>query len=123
MDRKKVLIIDDSEDSLFLLESCIEKEFPRTYEVYTKREPAEALLGFEKEYTHVFIDIAMPVVNGLETIKLLKNALQKDNECSPKFIAYTCFLERDHECQQAGFDTLLAKPFTLNDLREVMQEE
>lgn len=77
----------------------------------------QALDKLEKnEYDLVFLDIQMPVLDGLETIKLIRKADQRiaGHYC----IALTAFAFADERKRilDAGFDAFISKPVTLADL-------
>lgn len=76
-------------------------------EVYRRTEPDLVLL-----------DLVMPVKNGLEVIRDMK-------EISSKSIIITCTsLDHEHLLQKSldeGGDAFIVKPFTKNDLQNIMK--
>ncbi|GAB5409575.1 MAG: hypothetical protein BalsKO_19400 [Balneolaceae bacterium] len=77
----------------------------------------------EKEYDLIFMDMEMPVLDGLEAtrkIKLIEKSLPK----IPKIIAMTAnALPGDRErCLQAGMDDFVSKPITVESLKTILKK-
>ena len=74
--QKKVLLIDDDVDQLFLLEAMLEREM---YEVTTAPNAREGLeLLSMSTFDVVITDIAMPQMNGLEFASNLRQIPGKE---------------------------------------------
>jgi signal transduction histidine kinase/FixJ family two-component response regulator len=103
----KIMVIDD--DSLILrLCSLILKKNEIDYITYNH---GRTLLheSADPDVTHIFMDIRMPDINGVE----LCNALRKKYPSSTKFIALTAHVlpeEKDNLLKE-GFSAILTKPF------------
>ncbi|SMP67835.1 response regulator [Anoxynatronum buryatiense] len=74
-------------------------------------------------YDLIFMDIQMPVMNGYETTKLIREQEQLTNVHTP-IIAITAYaLEEDREkCLNAGMDDYLSKPVSVDHLLRVIAE-
>lgn len=77
----------------------------------------------EKEYDLIFMDMEMPVMDGLEAtrkIRLIEKSLPK----IPKIIAMTAnALQGDREqCLQAGMDDFVSKPITVESLKTILKK-
>jgi len=75
-------------------------------------------------YDLILMDIQMPIMDGIEATKNIRN-LEKENNRSPiKIMAVTAFaLERDKEqCLNAGMDEFLSKPFKPNELLSLINK-
>ncbi len=72
-------------------------------------------------YDVVLMDIRMPVMNGLEASRHLRDSLA-DSEC-PVIVAVTAgAMEQDQRrCVEAGMDLYLSKPFKVEQLMEVLE--
>jgi CheY-like chemotaxis protein len=73
------------------------------------------------EYDLIILDLQMPVMDGITAVRKL-NELYADAAKRPRFIALTAnaFAEDKQACLAAGFDTYLAKPVTIHQLRKAL---
>jgi DNA-binding response OmpR family regulator len=72
MKKKKILIVDDEEDILYLLRKFLEDE---NYEVIEAKGGPQCLTMVEKENPDLIIlDILMPDLNGWEVCKTIKES-------------------------------------------------
>nr|WP_292436159.1 response regulator [Methylobacter sp.] len=101
----RVLIADDSEINQLILANMLELN---GYTVDAAADGAEALqLIGENHYKFALIDINMPVMSGLEMIKILRT------QHSPLKVAAISTFVDDHqkiEALTAGFDYCLTRP-------------
>lgn len=76
----------------------------------------------EGSYDLIFMDVQMPVMDGLEATKLIRN-LEVPSINQIPIIALTAnALDGDRErCLEAGMDTYLSKPVTLNKITEAIK--
>lgn len=103
----KILIADDEEDILQFLSYNLKKE---GYEVITATNGAEALKLAKKEKPDLIVlDIMMPVMDGMETCK----ELRESDETKDKLIVFLTARSEDYS-QIAGFengaDDYITKP-------------
>lgn len=72
----------------------------------------------------VFMDLQMPVMDGLEASQLIRRGEAGDSHRDVKIIALTAnALSADEDrCKQAGMDSYLAKPIKVDQLLETMSE-
>ncbi|UQV22809.1 ATP-binding protein [Vibrio sp. J383] len=113
----KVLVVDDIKMNQIIIQQMLRK-----YEI----EPATASNGVEafelasdNEYDIVFMDCRMPVMDGFEaTEKLRAKGYVKP------IVALTAgtTLEERERCIQCGMDDILSKPYTANDLKEMLKK-
>ncbi len=73
-------------------------------------------------YNIVFMDCQMPRMDGLEATAKIRDAESSQSRRTP-VIALTAYVMDDEiqECRAAGMDDYLGKPFSLNDLSEVLK--
>ncbi|WP_373524290.1 ATP-binding protein [Aquiflexum sp.] len=110
---KKILVVDDDAVGLKLIKLLLE----------SKGAYVEEYLGgmnfkinySNNEYDLAILDIQMPEVSGLEVLKILQS--NQNNFIKP-VIAMTAnvFADEKSALTQAGFDTLLLKPFSEKQL-------
>jgi CheY-like chemotaxis protein/HPt (histidine-containing phosphotransfer) domain-containing protein len=113
----KVMFVDDDPLILRLCSLILSKN---KIQHVTFQDPELCLAAdVDETITHVFLDIRMPSMNGVE----LCQALRKKYSGRTRFIALTAHVlkeERDSILQE-GFDTILPKPFRESDLIETLK--
>ena len=114
-----ILVVDDDIKNIYILDSAL-KEFNAN--VITSFNGAEALekLKNDKSINFILMDIMMPVLNGYETIEIIK----KDEELrNIPIIAVTAkAMSGDKEkCLSVGADDYISKPIDLNILSSLIK--
>ncbi|PTP01120.1 hybrid sensor histidine kinase/response regulator [Vibrio splendidus] len=113
----KVLVVDDIKMNQIIIQQMLRKY---------KIEPATASNGVEafelasgNEYDIVFMDCRMPVMDGFEATEKLR-----DKGYVRSIVALTAgtTLEERERCIQCGMDDILSKPYTANDLKEMLKK-
>lgn len=93
----KILLVDDEPDILEFMEYNLKKE---GYGVFTAQNGKEALKVAEKEIPHlVILDIMMPVMDGIETCRQMR----ENTELKNTLVAFLTARNEDYS-QIAGFD-------------------
>lgn len=115
----RILIVDDNEINRKVLHSMLSHLGYRADMVTNGQEAIQALK--EQPYDLVFMDIQMPIMDGLQTAQTIRQNLA-DNDY-PYIIAITAYADRfDKEtCIHAGMNDFLSKPATLDDIRVAIQ--
>lgn len=114
----RILIVDDDADAAITLAALLK---------HCGHESAVALGGeaalqqaplFRPEA--MFIDLAMPKVDGLRVARQLR---QTPDFAETPLIAVSGYVDAEHRAQAtaAGFTDFLAKPFTLAALKDAME--
>jgi PAS domain S-box-containing protein len=126
----RILLVEDNDINALLARRMLEKTGCEPYLAHNGREAVEAvdrvLAGLEPAYDLVLMDIHMPVLDGLEAtrqIKQLYQARQCTTMQSPPIVALTAnaFEEDRKRCLAAGMDDYLAKPFDRDDLLRLLE--
>lgn len=113
----KVLVVDDIRMNQIIIQQMLRK-----HEI----EPAIANNGVEgfdlasaNEYDVVFMDCRMPVMDGFEATEKLR-----EQGYSRSIVALTAgtTLEERERCIECGMDDILSKPYTANDLKEMLKK-
>ncbi|MCR9066970.1 MAG: response regulator [Cytophagales bacterium] len=75
----------------------------------------------EKEYDIVFMDTQMPEMDGLEATRVIRS---NENIKQPFIVSITASAMRSEidACLQAGMDSYLCKPITLQALKTLLKE-
>lgn len=107
----RILVVDDDPAVLNFLERFLTKKF---YQVFTAKNGAEATEIVRRESLHlVLLDIRMPVMNGIEVLKEIK-------QINPKIgvIMITAVQEEEtaQEAMKLGADDYICKPFDIEYL-------
>lgn len=118
---QKILIVDDIFVNRLLLKEVIKSICGQCFEAQNGKE-AIAILQKEKVDV-IFMDIEMPVMNGLETTKYIRNNMPSPIRYTP-IIALTAhnpanFFEDFHD---AGFDHLMTKPYSIDKIAKAIEE-
>ncbi len=112
---KTVLIVDD-ETAIRELVSIMLSGRYRIVTARNGREAIEKFKVFKPDY--VIMDVMMPLMNGIEAIKEMKNL----NE-NVKIIALTAYAEKKREeLIDAGVYEVISKPFRRRDLIHALQK-
>jgi CheY-like chemotaxis protein len=116
--RKKIMIVDDNEDIIYLLKSMLEMD---GYEVVGATSGEECLrrIGVEKPDL-ILLDIMMPGMDGWEVCREIKGG-----ESYPHVPVSMLSVRKDPEdvsksLQYAGADAHLSKPVNLDELKKTV---
>lgn len=73
-------------------------------------------------YDLILMDMEMPVMDGIESTKNIRNSLAEDLQ--PVIIAITAnaFLEDREKCLQAGMNDFLTKPVAIDDVKDMLKK-
>ena len=112
----KHLIVDDSESNRFIMSKYFEK-LNINYDIVSNG--LEALEKISKnKYQIILIDLKMPILNGLETTKILREFMNYNGT----IIGVTGFSdpETNQICQKIGFNKVIGKPITIDLIRDLI---
>lgn len=117
----KILVVDDIFTNRYLLEELIKLT---GNEAILSENGEEAIEILKTEEIHmIFMDIEMPVMNGIETTKYIRRELPSPLNVIP-IIALTAhnpeFFFEDYS--NVGFDELITKPYSVQKIKEKILE-
>jgi CheY-like chemotaxis protein len=117
----KILVVDDIYTNRFLLSELIRLSGYEPVEAENGEEAIEILKN--QEIDIVFMDIEMPVMNGVETAQYIRREMPPGVNAIP-IIALTAhnpdlFFE---DYSDAGFDELITKPFSVEKIRAKIRD-
>ena len=112
-----VLLIDDEEQFLKVLGERLETRGLKVNTV-TSGEDALTLID-DKNYDAIVLDLAMPGIDGIETLKLLK---EKNPDLEIIMLTGHATVQKGVEAMKLGADDFLEKPVELSVLLERISE-
>ena len=113
--KKKVLVVEDYEDTRLMLKFMIEKF---GYNVLVAAGPYEAIDMAEEFLPDlILMDIGMPLLDGLSVAQLIKD--KRTGRLVP-IIAVTAYSDIEDEALKAGCADVLYKPVHPEQLRAVL---
>ncbi len=113
----RILVVDDIYTNRYLLTELIKHTGNEAIVVENGEEAIEVL---KAETIHmIFMDIEMPVMNGIETTQYIRNEMPPPLNAIP-IIALTAhnpdlFFE---DYSDVGFDELITKPYSVEKIKE-----
>ena len=117
----KILIVDDIFTNRLLLVEVIKSIGHDYTQAENGREAVEALLS--EDFDLILMDVEMPVMNGLETTKFIRENFESPKNDIP-IVALTAhnpqlFFE---DFRDVGFDKLLTKPYSIEKITTIINE-
>jgi two-component system, response regulator, stage 0 sporulation protein F len=120
MSRLKIIITDDIFTNRLLLSEIIEDLGHDYITAENGREAINILINNDVDL--VFMDIEMPVMNGLEATKFIREKLQKPKSLIP-VIALTAHNPKIFfdDYKDVGFNQLLTKPYSVKKITDLLE--
>ena len=121
MRKLRILVVDDIYTNRFLLSELIKST---GHEIVLAENGEEAIEILKNEAIQlVFMDIEMPVMNGIETTEFIRTEMPSPLNTIP-IIALTAhnpelFFE---DFANVGFDELITKPYSAEKIRDTIQK-
>lgn len=121
MNRSKVLIVDDLAYHRLLLAKYFIKLQVDYNEACNGKEAFDKIL--ENNYDLVFMDIEMPVKNGIDAIREIREDIINYKNQIP-VIALTGHdpVEFESNLKKMGFNDMLPKPYNFEKLQEILEK-
>ncbi len=118
--KRKVLIMDDDQNSIFLLSEYMER-FGIDYEV-----AFDGVLALEKikrinDLDLIIMDCYQQILNGFEVLKTLKRLMKENLIMKVPILALSASDSRE-ECLKNGIEFYLAKPVMIRDMKRMLEE-
>ncbi|MDH5720962.1 MAG: response regulator [Spirochaetia bacterium] len=113
----KILVAEDNDVNQLLIRKMLEKMGHDVNIVKNGQEAVDAAL--KNNYDIIFMDIQMPVLNGIEATEEILKKLGT----APPIIAVTAnvFEEDKQKCIRAGMKDHIGKPFRAEDLQSAIK--
>ncbi len=117
-----VLVAEDDMTSRIIVEKFLEKQ---GHHVEAVNNGAQALIKMQEEsFDLVFMDVQMPILNGVEATKAIRRGSAGENHRHIPIIAMTAYaMEGDKEnFLTAGANDYIAKPVDLDELEALFEK-
>ena len=116
---KHILIVEDDELNTKFIQIILKKYANCTYD--TAINGKEAYMYFkENKYDYILMDITLPIMDGIDATKLIRQH-EKENDLSPtKIVAVTASTFIKEYLLTQGFNDFLLKPFKYEKLIEII---
>ena len=117
--RFRCLIVEDNIQTVEILVIALEKNGIATVTAKNGREGLQLYLENSLKYNMILVDLQMPVMNGYEMTKQIRESGISHSRTIP-IVAMSGACTVD--VAKCGFDYFLKKPFTMCRLTEIIQE-
>jgi predicted ATPase/signal transduction histidine kinase/CheY-like chemotaxis protein/HPt (histidine-containing phosphotransfer) domain-containing protein len=118
LDNKKILIIDDSEISLEILEEYLENIGVKTEKAMSGEEGIKKIK--ENKFDMIIIDWNMPELNGIDTIKKIRNEFSPNDIPSIIMVSAYNIDEIKEAGKNVGINGFLTKPVQKSNLTDTI---
>jgi CheY-like chemotaxis protein len=117
----KILVVDDIYTNRYLLSELIKLTGNEAIIAENGEQAIEILKS--QEIHMVFMDIEMPVMNGVETTQYIRNEMDSPLNAIP-IIALTAHNPElfFNDYADSGFDELITKPYSIEKIRAKINE-
>lgn len=116
------LLAEDNPVNQFVVKSMLDK-FGIPVDVVENGHEAILALA-RRKYDILLLDLQMPLLDGYETIRLIRENTSANFDLSIPAIAVTAdaFPETREACLKAGMNDCLVKPFRMHDLNNIIKK-
>jgi len=107
----KILLAEDNEANQFLIKAITKS---KDWDITVVDDGDKAVEEFEKnEFDLVLMDVQMPVMNGYEATRIIRDIEQREKRNHTPIIALTAYAMKSDKdlCIEAGMDDYISKPF------------
>lgn len=117
-----VLLVEDHLINQLLATKLIERAGHHVTIAHNGQEGLDAVM--QQKFDLIFMDVQMPIMNGLEATQRIRAFEMTHGRTHTPIVAVTAnVMESDRKaCRQAGMDAFLGKPFSVVDLRLILQQ-
>jgi signal transduction histidine kinase/ligand-binding sensor domain-containing protein/CheY-like chemotaxis protein/HPt (histidine-containing phosphotransfer) domain-containing protein len=119
---KRILVAEDVETNQKIAKEMITL---LGYAVDIAANGEEALNKYQKNnYELIFMDCQMPIMDGYEATRKIREVEDIQKSSRIPIIALTAGFDRNdkEKCRKSGMDYYLTKPFSVSDLRQVLNK-
>jgi signal transduction histidine kinase/CheY-like chemotaxis protein len=113
-----VLVVEDNYINLMIVERMLE-QLGVTYDTARNGQEVVDIIERGETYSIIFMDYIMPVLDGVETTKILR---ARGYDKPIVAMSASAFNTEVHDFYAAGMNDALLKPFRIDDLREMIEK-
>ena len=119
---KKALIVEDNEINMEIARMLLEDEGLIIEEAHNGKQAVDRVK--ENVYDYIFMDVMMPVMDGLQATKEIRQYEVKTQQGRTPIIAMTAnaFNDDKKACIDAGMDGHITKPLDIKNIIEVLKQ-
>ena len=121
----RILLAEDDDFNIMVATDDLAFYFPKSV-VDVAKNGMQAVERFKNsKYDLILMDINMPELSGLDATRQIREIESAENRTHTKVIAMTAsLLEKElNKCFEAGMDSYLPKPYSLNQLVDTIRTE
>ena len=119
---KHILLVEDNPDNRMLIKAYLKK----TEHSLDEAENGEVAVEMYQQgkYDLVFMDVQMPVMDGHQATRLIRQWEEENNKPRTKIVSLTAHAIKEEvdKCLEAGCDTHLSKPIKKDTLLKTINE-
>ena len=118
-----ILVAEDHELNQGYMRRLLSKYGVSHFKIVENGQMAvEELERYTRQYDFIFMDFSMPVLNGLDATRRIRQIESENKKKHTPIIAMTAnaMVEDRAECLKAGMDDYLTKPLNLSELERVL---
>ena len=120
---KKVLLVEDNElNAEIAMELLKGIGFDVVLAENGKIGVDKYLDSKEEEYYAIFMDVQMPVMDGIEATKIIRESKRKDRNILIFAMTANMFSDDKKKYKEVGMDGFIAKPISTNSIIKVLKE-
>lgn len=120
----RVLLVEDNEMNMEIGEELLQMTGVMVEKAWNGKEAVRMLTSAPKGYYQMaFMDIQMPVMDGMEAVRLIRSSENEAVRSMPVIaLSANVFLDDIKKAMDAGFSQYVAKPADITSLCKVMQQ-
>ncbi len=121
MNEPKILVVDDIYLNQFLIQAAFEEVGLKAKAVNNGKKAIDEILN--TNYDIVFMDIEMPVMNGIEAVKYIREKMD-DTKKNVPVIALTAhnYYDAATNLNNIGFNEVVYKPYNIDKLLNIIEK-
>lgn len=122
-EKVKVLIAEDNAINQKVLHRTLNRIGLKNVDIVDDGQKAVDA-NSKTEYDIIFMDLQMPVMDGLEATKIISTRRRELNHTHPKVVFLTAHALSDYQAKaaDAGGDGFISKPFKMDLIKELLLE-
>jgi PAS domain S-box-containing protein len=120
-EKPKILIVEDNKINMLLTKTLLKQIIPNCI-IFESVDGEKAIKKtIEINPDLIFMDIQMPLINGYEATKQIRESIAHKNTLIIALTAGTVFGEKE-KCMEAGMNDYLSKPIVKKSLEDILEK-